>query len=275
MSLFAGKKGVIMGVANERSIATGVAKVLAKQGAELAFSFLPDDKGKMEIRCKKAIEECHPKLVAGCNVNNDEEIKQFFAKVSECFGKIDFLVHSIAYAPLDDIRCPTIQATRNGFNTAMDSSCYSFIAVSRIASELMNQGGSIITLSYFGGEKVVAGYNLMGVVKAALECSIKYLAYDLGPQAIRVNGISAGPIKTLAASAVGDFGDMLGMNEAIAPLGRNVTAEEVGQAAAYLLSDWASGITGDLLHVDCGYHAMGSPGRALEKWGIRPRDAKR
>ena len=270
--LFAEKKGVVMGVANERSIATGISKVLAKHGAQMAFSYLPDERGKMKQRCERAISECNPLLVAPCDVNDDASLTSFFDQIESTVGKIDFLVHSIAFAPLDDIRCATIDASRAGFTTAMESSCYSFITTTRHARKLLNPESSVLTLSYFGGERVVAGYNLMGVAKAALECSVRYLAYDLGPEGIRVNGISAGPIKTLAASAVGDFGDMLGMNAAIAPLGRNVTQEEVGNNAAYLLSELSKGTTGELIHVDGGYHVMGSPGYALEKWGVRPRD---
>ena len=270
--LFENKKGVVMGVANERSIAAGISRVLSDQGASLAFSYLPDDRGKMKQRCTKAVENYNCALIEPCDVNSDESVASFFQKVQEVFGQIDFIVHSIAFAPIEDIRCPTIEASRAGFLQAMEASAYSFIATSRAASKLLNPDGAILTLSYFGGEKVVAGYNLMGIAKAALECSIKYLAYDLGPKKIRVNGISAGPIKTLAASAVGDFGDMLGMNAAIAPLQRNVTNDDVGNCAAYLLSHMASGITGELTHVDGGYHAMGSPGYALDKWNIRPRD---
>lgn len=271
MGLFTGKKGVIMGVANDRSLGTGIAKALFSEGAELAFSHLPDDKGKMLLRCQKAIEDCDPKLIAPCDVNKDEDVEAFFNKVKACFGSIDFLVHSIAYAPSEDIKCPTIEASRQGFLTAMESSCYSFITTAKHASALMEKEASLLTLSYYGGEKAVPGYNLMGIAKAALECSIKYLAFDLGSRGIRVNGISAGPVKTLAASAVGDFSDMLNLHSAIAPLGKNVSQMDVGRAAAFLLSPWAAGVSGELLHVDGGYHAMGGMGHALQAWGVKPK----
>lgn len=272
MGLLKDKTGIIMGVANHRSIAAAIAESAFEHGAQLGFSHLPDDKGKMEARVKKVVDSWSPKLLAPCDCNKDQDIDTFFTQVSSTYSKIDFLVHSIAFAPLEDIRCQTIQASRDGFLTALETSVYSFIASARAAAELMPEGGSMLTLSYFGGEKVVAGYNLMGVAKAALESAVKYLAFDLGPKGIRVNAISAGPIKTLAASAVGDFGDMLGTNAAIAPTGKNVSAKEVGNAAAFLLSNLASGITGELVHVDGGYNIMGSPGRAFEKWNIKPRD---
>ncbi len=262
MGLFAGKKGIIMGVANERSIATGVARFLHEQGATLGFSHLPDsgDRKRNEDRLRQIAETMHAKLIAPCDVGNDDDIQNFFSKVKETFGSIDFLVHSIAFAPVEDIRCATIDASRNGFKTAMDISVYSFIATARAAAPLMTNGGSICAMSYFGGEKVVMGYNLMGVCKAALESSIQYLAFDLGPKNIRVNGVSAGPLKTLAASAVGDFKDMMGLYEQNAPLGRNVTLEEVAKSTGYLLSDLATATTGEILHVDGGYHVMGGPG---------------
>lgn len=268
------KSGIIMGVANARSIAAAIAESASNWGAALGFSHLPDENGKMRARVEKVVQNLDSKMLEACDVNKDNDISAFFSKVKNTFGSIDFLVHSIAYAPLDDIRKPTIMASREGFLVALESSVYSFIATARAAAELMPDGGSLLTLSYFGGEKVVAGYNLMGVAKAALESSIKYLAYDLGEKGIRVNGISAGPIKTLAASAVGDFGDMLGMNAAIAPLQRNVIAHEVAEASCFLLSDAAKGITGEIIHVDGGYNVMGSPGKALTTWGVKPRDFK-
>ncbi|MEY4630636.1 MAG: hypothetical protein RIQ81_756 [Pseudomonadota bacterium] len=265
--LFAGKKGVIMGVANEHSLAAGAAEFLSSQGAELAFSHLPDRDGRdrMEKRVRRVTDNLNTKLLAPCDVASTEDITAFFNKVRETFGRIDFFVHSIAFAPLEDIRCPTVAASRAGFLNAMDISVYSFIATAKAASELMTDGGSMVTMTYFGAEKVLAGYNLMGVCKAALEASVRYLANDLGPKNIRVNGLSAGPVKTLAASAVGDFSSMLKMNAAIAPLGRNVTNDDVGRGTAMLLSDLASSITGEILHVDSGYNIMGSPGHALER----------
>jgi enoyl-[acyl-carrier protein] reductase I len=269
--LFAGKKGVIMGVANEHSLAAGVAEFLSQQGAELAFSHLPDKDGRdrMEKRVRRVTDNLNTKLLAPCDVSSNEDITAFFAKVGENLGSIDFFVHSIAFAPLEDIRCPTVAASRLGFLNAMDISVYSFIATAKAASELMTGGGSMVTMTYFGAEKVLAGYNLMGVCKAALEASVRYLANDLGPKNIRVNGLSAGPVKTLAASAVGDFSSMLKMNAAIAPLGRNVTNEDVGRGTAMLLSDLASSVTGEILHVDSGYNIMGSPGHALERLGLK------
>ena len=208
-------------------------------------------------------------MIMPCDVAKDDDVKVFFDKVKDVFGTIDFLLHSIAFAPIEDIRCPTVQASRNGFHIAMDISVYSLIAVTRAAAELMADGGSVTTMTYFGGEKVVAGYNLMGVCKSALDCTVKYLAFDLGPKRIRVNAISAGPMKTLAASAVGDFDDMLNLHSSVSPLGRNVEPEELGKAAAYLLSDLSTAITGEIHHVDCGYSTMGGPGRAAEKMGLK------
>jgi enoyl-[acyl-carrier protein] reductase I len=255
--------GIIMGVANQRSIATGIATQLHAQGARMGFSYLPDESGKMRQRVEKAIEGIPPLFIEPCNVGADSDIKTFFDTAKSHSSHIDFLLHSIAFAPLEDIRCPTVEASRKGFLTALDVSVYSFIATAKHAAALMPEGGSLLTLSYFGGEKVVAGYKLMVVAKAPLEAAVRYLAYDLGPKNIRVNAISAGPIKTLAASAVGDFGQMLGTNAAIAPLPRNVTLEEIGNAASFLLSPTSSGITGEVVHVDGGYHIMGSPGRAF------------
>jgi len=227
----------------------------------MGFSHLPDDTGKMRQRVEKATEGLDPLFLEPCNVGNDGDIAAFFQQVKQHTPALDFFVHSIAFAPLEDIRCPTIEASRQGFLTALDISVYSFIATAKHAASLMPNGGSILTLSYFGGEKVVAGYNLMGVAKAALEAAVRYLAYDLGPKNIRVNAISAGPVKTLAASAVGDFTEMMGMYETISPLQKNVSLEEIGHTASFLLSSGASGITGEVLHVDAGYHVMGSPGR--------------
>ncbi len=256
MGLFDGKYGVIMGVANERSLATGIAEVLTKEGAQLAFSFLEDEKGRSEMRVRKAIGHLNPKLLKGCNVNKTEDIEKFFDETSKVFPKIDFLVHSIAFAAIDEIRRPCLEVSREGFLTAMEASAYSFIACSSVASKRMKEGSSILTLSYFGAEKVVVGYNLMGIAKSALESSVRYLAYDLGSKGIRVNAISAGPIKTLAASAVG-VSSMLDFNASIAPLKRNVSSQDVGKSASFLLSDLASGTTGEILHVDAGFNIMG------------------
>lgn len=268
MGILAGKKGIIMGVANQHSIAAGVADFLTAEGAEIGYSFLPDETGKMEKRIRRVVDKWEPKLVAPCDVNSDESLDEFFAKVKETYGSIDFLIHSIAFAPGEDIKCPTVEASRKGFAIAMESSAYSLITASRRASELMTDGGSIVAMSYFGAEKVLAGYNLMGLAKSALECGVRYLAYDLGPQNIRVNAISAGPIKTLASSGIGGISKMLKLNADIAPLQRNVNQAEVGKSTGYLVSDLASGVTGEILHVDGGYSIMGGPGRAIETWDV-------
>ncbi|WZO96234.1 enoyl-ACP reductase [Isosphaeraceae bacterium EP7] len=261
MGLFDGKKGMILGVANDFSIAWAISQQLLEQGAELGFTHLPGE--KMERRVRKLADPIGAKLVTSCDVQKDEDIARVFEEAKATYGKLDFVLHSIAFAPIADIKCPFVQASREGFKTAMDISVYSLAAVSKYASEVMPDGGSIATLTYFGGERVVEGYNMMGVCKAALDAAVKYLAYDLGPKKIRVNAISAGPVKTLAASAVGDASKLAELYEAVAPLGRNITREEVGAAGMFILSDLASGITGEILHVDGGYNAMGSPGRAI------------
>lgn len=263
MGLFSGKKGVIMGLANDHSIAAAVAKVLSDEGAALAFNHLPDtdDRGKMERRVRKVTDPLGAELVMPCDVQSDENIETFFQAVKEKFGTIDFLVHSIAFAKAEDIKGGTINASRDGFRLAMDISAYSMLGVTREASKIMNDGGSCLAMTYFGGEKVVAGYNLMGVCKATLDSICKYLAYDLGPRGIRVNALSAGPLRTLAASAIGDFQDIMTLYRQTSPLGRNVTKEEVAKASAYLLSDMSTGVTGEVHHVDGGYNIMGGPGR--------------
>lgn len=275
MGLFSGKKGIIMGVANEYSIAAGVARFLHAEGAKLGFSHLPDKEGRdrMAKRVQRVADPLGATFLRPCDVQEDGDIKSFFAEVKKEFGTIDFFVHSIAFAPLDDIRCATVDCTREGFKLAMDISAYSFIATSREAAQLMPDGGSIVTMTYYGGEKVVGGYNMMGICKAALEASMRYLAYDLGPKNIRVNAISAGAIKTLASSAVGEFSEMMKLSGAVAPMGRTVTQDDVGKAAGYLLSDLASSVTGENLHVDCGYHVMGSPGHAVERLGMKSPEA--
>lgn len=273
---FAGKRGIVMGVVNDHSLAWAISHFIHEQGAELGFSHLPDKEGRdrMERRVRRLTDPIGAKLVFPCDVSKDDDIKNFFKAVADTYGKIDFLIHSIAFAPLEDIRCPTIMASRPGFQMAMDISVYSMIAVARAAAEVMNDGGSMLTLTYFGGERVVAGYNLMGVCKAALDASVKYLAYDLGPRGIRVNALSAGPVRTLAASAVGDFDEMMKLYSAVSPLGRNVTMEEVAHSAAFLVSPMASATTGEIFHVDAGYNIMGSPGRAVERLGMQPGKAK-
>jgi enoyl-[acyl-carrier protein] reductase I len=262
MGLFTGKKGMVLGVANDFSIAWAISQKLLAEGAEIGFTHLPGD--KMERRVRKLADPIGAKLITPCDVQNDDDIARVFRQAGETYGAIDFVLHSIAFAPLEDLKGPFLNSSRAGFKTAMDISVYSLAIVARHAAEVMPNGGSIATLTYLGGEKVVSGYNMMGVCKAALDAAVKYLAYDLGPKKIRVNAVSAGPVKTLAASAVGEADKLAGLYEAVSPLGRNIDREEVGSAGMFILSDLASGITGEILHVDCGYNIMGSPGRAIE-----------
>jgi enoyl-[acyl-carrier protein] reductase I len=262
MGLFTGKKGLVLGIANDFSIAWAITQKLLAEGAEIGFTHLPGD--KMERRVRKVTDPIGAKMLVSCDVSKDEDIARTFEVARDTYGSLDFVLHSIAFAPLEDLKKPFVKSSRDGFKTAMDISVYSLAAVSRHAAESMPNGGAIATLTYFGGERVVSGYNLMGVCKAALDAAVRYLAFDLGPQKIRVNAVSAGPVKTLAASAVGDSDKLAGLYEAVSPLGRNITREEVGSAGMFLLSDLASGITGEILHVDCGYNVMGSPGRAVE-----------
>ncbi len=262
MGLFAGKKGMVLGVANDFSIAWAITQKLLAEGAEVGFTHLPGD--KMERRVRRLAEPIGAKLITSCNVQNDEDVARVFDQAKETYGTLDFVLHSIAFAPIEDLKVPFVDSSREGFKTAMDISVYSLAIVARHAARVLSEGGSILTLTYLGGERVIPGYNMMGVCKAALDAAVKYLAYDLGPKKLRVNAVSAGPVKTLAASAVGDFEDLAGLYVAVAPLGRNITREEVGAAGMFLLSDLASGITGEIMHVDCGYSVMGSPGRAIE-----------
>jgi len=267
--LFAGKKGLILGIANDYSIAWHIAKNVLEQGGECGFSHLPDkpddERKKNRHRVAKIVEALPGcKFLHPLDVSRDEDIAVFVAKAKEELGTLDFVLHSIAYASLDDLRRETIATSRDGFKLAMDISVYSLLAVANACRPLLNPNASILTLTYFGGEKVLPGYNVMGICKAALDASMKYLAYDLGPASVRVNALSAGPLKTLASSAVGakDMGELY---KEVAPLGRNVTHDEVGRIGAFLLSDFSGGITGEVLHVDAGYNIMGSPGRMLDK----------
>jgi enoyl-[acyl-carrier protein] reductase I len=262
MGLFDGKKGLVFGVANDYSIAWAISQKLQAEGAEVGFTHLPGD--KMVRRVRKLVEPTGSKLLVPCDVQKDEDVARTFAQATETYGALDFVLHSLAYAPIEDLRRPFVESSRDGFKMAMDISVYSLALLSRHAAQAMPNGGAVLTLTYFGGERVVQGYNLMGVCKAALDMSVRYLAYDLGRKKIRVNGLSSGPVKTLAASAVGDSDKLGALYEAVSPLGRNITREEVGSTGMFLLSDLASGVTGEILHVDCGYNIMGSPGRAIE-----------
>ncbi len=258
MGILEGKKGLILGLANNKSIAWGVAQACHREGAELGFNYLGE---QLEKRVRPLAEEVGSTLIEPMDVGDDAQIDAFFAKVEEKWGKLDFLVHSIAFANKDALRNPFSQATRDDFQLAMDISAYSFIACARRAAGLMQDGGSMVTMTYLGAERAVPGYGLMGVAKAALEASTRYLAHDLGQRGIRVNAVSAGPIRTLAASAVGDFKALMAKSARGSMLGRNVTQEEVGNTTAYLVSDLSSGVTGEVHYVDAGFHVgAGDPG---------------
>ncbi len=253
-TLLAGKRGLVMGVANNMSLAWGISAACAAQGAELAFTYQGEALGK---RVKPLAESLGSDIVLPCDVSDDASMDAAFAAVQERWGKLDFLVHAIGYADKNFLRGRYVDTPRSVFLQALDISCFSFTAVAQRAAAIMNPGGSMLTLSYLGAERVIPHYNVMGVAKAALEASVRYLATDLGPSGIRVNAISAGPIRTLAASGIGDFRYILRWNQYNAPLNRNVTIEDVGGAGAYLLSDLASGVTGEVHHVDSGYHVVG------------------
>ena len=252
--LMKGKKGIIMGVVNQMSIAYGIAKSLHEHGAELAFTYQGE---AVKKRIDPIAEELGSKITVECDVSKDGEIKKAFSEISAKFGKIDFLVHSIAYSDKNELRGRYADTTRKNFCQTMDISCFSFVESCKEAEAIMNENGSIITLSYYGAEKYIPHYNVMGVAKAALEASTRYLAVDMGIRGIRVNAISAGPLKTLAASGIGDFKYIFKWNEENTPLHRNTSLEDVGGAAVYLLSNLGSGTTGEVLHVDSGYHVMG------------------
>lgn len=254
MGLLSDKKAFIFGVANDRSIAWGIAKAFHAEGAELGFNYLGE---ALEKRVRPLAESVNAKLILPCDVSKDEEITALYKKVGETWGKFDILIHCIAFANREELSGPFYNTSRAGFHLAMDISAYSLTAITRPAVPLLNEGGSIIALTYYGSEKVIPNYNIMGVAKAALECSVRYLAYDLGPKGIRVNAISAGPLKTLAASAVGGIKTMMKAAEDMNPLKRNITQDEVGTTATYLASSWASGVTGEVLYVDAGANIVG------------------
>jgi len=251
MGLMAGKRGVVFGVANDKSIAWGIAQQLHQAGAEMAFTYLNE---ALEKRVRPLAESLGAKIILPCDVGSDDEIAAVFKELEKQWGTIDFVVHAVAFANRDDLKNDFSQTSREGFALAMDISAYSLVAMTRCAIPLMPQGGSIVTMSYLGAMMAVPGYNVMGVAKAALESSVRYLAAELGRQNIRVNAVSAGPIKTLAASGVGNFKEKLHIMEERSPLRRTVSQEEVGKASLYLLSDLASGVTGEVHYVDGGFN---------------------
>ncbi len=256
MGLLDGKKAAIFGVANDRSIAWAISEALHAEGAELAFTFAGEI---LEKRVRPLAEGIGSRIILPCDVTKDEEIEKVFTRLKQEWGGLDVMIHAIAFAKKEDLANPYVQTSRHGFHLAMDVSAYSMVALARHAASLMEgRGGSMLTLTYMGSEKVIPNYNVMGVAKAALEASVRYLAHDLGPKGIRVNAISAGPIRTLAASGIADFKEMLHHVSERAPLKRNIDAAEVGKTALFLCSEWGSAITGEVLHVDAGYSIMGA-----------------
>lgn len=283
MGLFTGKKGLILGVANDRSIAWAVAKKIMSEGGLVGFTHLPDRPDDERKKNQRRVEKCigdspNAKFLVPLNVQDDKQIAEVMDRAKEEFGELDFLLHSIAFADRADLQKDTVETSREGFKLAMEISAYSLLAVINAAKDIMKKesrdeenavteiGSSILTMTYFGGERCVPGYNVMGLCKAALDAATRYAAFDLGMEGIRVNAISAGALKTLASSAV-SANDMLKLYESMSPMGRGITHEEVAKAAAYLLSDMSSGVTGEIHHVDAGYNVMGSPGRLLQDAG--------
>jgi enoyl-[acyl-carrier protein] reductase I len=252
-----GKNALVTGIANDKSIAWGIAQQLHAAGANIGITYLPDETGKMDRKVSKLVEPLNPSIYLPLNVQDDAQIDQTFAAVGEKWGRIDILIHCLAFANREDLSGDFSHTSRAGFAQAMDISTYSLTRLAGAAKPLMTAGGSIVTLTYLGGVKVIPNYNVMGIAKAGLEMSVKYLAAEFGPQNVRVNAISAGPIRTLASSAVGGILDMIHHVEAIAPLRRTVTQKEVGNTAAFLSSDLSSGITGQVIYVDAGYETMG------------------
>lgn len=267
--MFEGKKGLITGVFNKQSIAWAIAEQIMAGGGTCGFSYMPDkpdDERQKNLNRIKKLTDDNPKVafVQPMDVTNDDHIAALVATSKNELGELDFLLHSIAFAPPEDLKKETIETSREGFKLAMEISAYSLLALANAARPVLSHGASVLTLTYFGGEKAVPGYNVMGVCKAALDSIVKYLAFDLGPHDVRVNALSAGPLQTISGRGAG-VDEMLGLYEAMAPLGRNVTHEEAGKTGAFLLSDMSSGITGEILHLDGGYNIMGSPGRMLDK----------
>jgi len=267
--LFAGKRGVITGVANADSIAWAIARFIMEQGGECGFTHLPDrpdDERQRNQRRVRLVTEKYPqaKFLMPMNVQKDEDIHAVVRRARQEFGRIDFLLHSIAYADREELKKETIDCSREGFLNAVDISAFSLLALCGAFREIMSERSAVLAMSYLGGEKCVPGYNIMGVCKATLDAAVRYAAYELGPKGCRVNAISAGPVRTLAGRAAG-VDDMLKLYGEMAPLGRNITHDEVGHSGAFLLSDLADGITGEIVHLDGGYHMMGSPGRLLDR----------
>ncbi len=270
MGLFDGKKGLILGVANDRSIAWSAAQFIAAEGGVCGYSHLPDkpDDARQKNRRRVAqLVEGLPstKFLVPLDVQSDEHIAALMETARQELGTIDFLLHSIAFADINDLKGETVATSRSGFKLAMDISAYSLLAVCNAAIPLLAPDASIVTMTYYGGEKCVAGYNVMGICKAALDACVKYLAYDMGPRGVRVNAVSAGPLKTLASSAV-KAGGMLELYQRMSPMQRNVTHEQVARSVGFLLSSMSEGITGEILHHDCGFNIMGSPGRMLDEY---------
>jgi enoyl-[acyl-carrier protein] reductase I len=252
-----GKKALVTGIANNRSIAWGIAQQLHAAGADLGITYLPDEKGRHEKKVRDLVAPLEPSLFLPCNVQDDDQVAEVFVSIQESWGNFDILIHCLAFANKDDLSGDFSAVSRQGFSTALEISAYSLVKLAGAAKPLLNEGSSIVTLTYLGGVRVVPNYNVMGIAKAALEMNVRYLAAEMGSSGIRVNGISAGPIRTLASSAVGGILDMIHHVEETAPLRRTVTQTEVGNAATFLASDLASGITGQILYVDSGYEIMG------------------
>jgi enoyl-[acyl-carrier protein] reductase I len=269
MGMFEGKKGLITGVFNKQSIAWAIADRIMSEGGECGFSYMPDkvdDARQKNLGRIKKLTDGNPqvKFLQPMDVTADDQIAAVMDRCDQAMGKIDFLLHAIAFALPSDLKGDTIATSRDGFKLAMDISAYSLIALANAAQGVLNDHASILTLTYYGGEKTVPGYNVMGICKAALDSVTKYLAYDLGPRGIRVNALSAGPLQTISGRGAG-VDEMLGLYEAMAPLGRNITHDEVGNSGSFLLSPLSAGITGEILHLDGGYNSMGSPGRLLDR----------
>ena len=269
LGILAGKRGLVMGVANNRSIAWGIAKAAHNAGAELAFTYQGES---LEKRVRPLAQELGAKVVGHCDVTDPATLDAVFETVSNIWGRLDFVVHCIAFSDKDQLTGRYVDTTAENFTNSLLISCFSFTAVAQRAEKLMQDGGSMLTLTYYGAEKWMPHYNVMGVAKAALEASVRYLAADLGEKNIRVNAISAGPIKTLAASGIGDFRYILKWNEYNAPLRRTVTIEEVGESAAFLLSPMGRGITGEILHVDAGYHIVGMKNPSAPDISVQGKD---